>query len=163
MIRFLVFSTILLLALPAHADISGFIVSVHDGDSITLATDDHHTIKIRAADIDEPELDQPFGDAATRAMDAVVYRKRVTITGEHPDQYGRTVGRTTITGGTVANVEMIRQGMASVYTRYSTDPSLPALETEARAAHRGLWHDGQPTEPWIWRRTHPPWAAPFMP
>jgi micrococcal nuclease len=100
----------------------------------------------------QPELDQPIGDAARHAMDELVYRKRVTITGEHPDQYGRAVGRIIITGGAVANVQMVRQGMAWDYVRYNQDPSLPALEAEARAAHRGLWQDPNPAPPWNWRR-----------
>ena len=155
MIRFPAFATILLLSLPAHADLNGFVVGVHDGDSITLLTDDRRPVKIRAADIDAPELGQPFGNAAKQAMSELVYRKRVTITGEHPDQYGRTVGRITVAGGTVANVEMVRQGMAWVYVRYNQDRSLPAIEAQARAARRGLWADPEPIEPWLWRRSHP--------
>ena len=38
-----------------------------------------------------------------------------------------------------------------VYRQYSKDRSLYALESEARAARRGLWADSQPAPPWEWR------------
>jgi micrococcal nuclease len=66
--RFALTAIALLLALPARAELSGFVVGVHDGDSITLLTNERRPVKIRAADIDAPELGQPFGDAAKQAM-----------------------------------------------------------------------------------------------
>jgi micrococcal nuclease len=148
---------LLLLALPAYADVTGRVVGVHDGDTVTLLTADKHQVKVRAADIDAPELGQPFGTAARSAMSDLVYAKQVAVTGEHPDRYGRTVGRIVVfePGSTVvANVEMVRRGMAWVYVRYNENPSLPAIEAEARAAHRGLWRDTNPVPPWDWRRKH---------
>ena len=119
MLRRSVFALVaLLIAIPARADILGRVVAVHDGDSITIITPDNHQVKIRAADIDAPELGQAFGTAAKHAMSDLVYGKQVTITGEHPDRYGRTIGRITVSDGTVANVEMVREGMAWVYTRF---------------------------------------------
>ena len=41
--------------------------------------------------------------------------------------------------------------MAWVFDRYVTDRSLYALQSEARAAHVGLWADKTPTAPWTWR------------
>lgn len=48
---------------------------------------------------------------------------------------------------------MVQNGAAWVYDQYNTDPSLPALQREARAQKRGLWADSQPVPPWEWRHT----------
>lgn len=37
------------------------VVGVHDGDTITVLTQDKHQIKIRFAEIDASELSQPYG------------------------------------------------------------------------------------------------------
>ncbi|EHL97191.1 nuclease-like protein [Acetobacteraceae bacterium AT-5844] len=67
------------------------------------------------------------------------------------DRYDRTVGRI-YTGPVDVNAEMVRQGMAWVYTRYNRDPELPRLQAEAKAARRGLWREANPVPPWDWRR-----------
>ncbi len=43
--------------------------------------------------------------------------------------------------------------MARVYDRYVTDKSLYAVQEEAKAERRGLWHDDKPVPPWEWRKT----------
>jgi endonuclease YncB( thermonuclease family) len=42
-----------------------------------------------------------------------------------------------------------------VFRRYTHDPALIALESEARAARRGLWAGNEPVPPWTWRDRHP--------
>ena len=56
-------------------------------------------------------------------------------------------------GDTDVNAELIKGGHAWVYRQYVTDPSLFALEEQAKANGRGLW--GLPeaqVQPWEWRR-----------
>ena len=43
------------------ATTAGKVVSVHDGDTVTVRTDDGQTLKVRLQGIDAPELKQPFG------------------------------------------------------------------------------------------------------
>src|SRR3954453_8529377 len=60
------------------------------------------------------------------------------------------------------NAELVRQGAAWVYRKYSRDPLLLLLEQEARSARRGLWAlpETERLPPWEWRaaaresRTH---------
>jgi endonuclease YncB( thermonuclease family) len=70
------------------------------------------------------------------------------------DRYGRTVAFVTV-GGTVVNEELIRQGLARVFTRYC-DRAIcerwERLETEARDARRGLWSMPNAIPPWEFRR-----------
>ena len=68
------------------------------------------------------------------------------------DRYGRMAGRVYV-GDTDVNAELIKGGHAWVYRQYVTDPSLFALEEQAKANGRGLW--GLPeaqVQPWEWRR-----------
>lgn len=72
------------------------------------------------------------------------------------DRYGRTVGQVWI-GSLDIGAELVRQGHAWVYRRYSRDPALQALEAEARQGRRGLWRlpEAERVPPWVWRRQAP--------
>jgi endonuclease YncB( thermonuclease family) len=53
------------------------------------------------------------------------------------------------------NEELIRVGLAWVYSRYCDRPVCEnwiGLESEAREAKRGLWRDTNPIPPWEFRR-----------
>jgi micrococcal nuclease len=89
---FIFYAAILLIAPPAHADFEGKVIGVHYGDAITLLSADNRQVKVRAAEIDAPELKQPYGQAAREIMALFVFGKQVTISGEHPDRSGRMVG-----------------------------------------------------------------------
>ena len=54
--------------------------------------------------------------------------------------------------GQNVSTELIRQGMAWVYRKYTDDERLYILESEAKQAKRGLWLDENPIPPWEWRR-----------
>jgi hypothetical protein len=49
--------------------------------------------------------------------------------------------------------ELVREGNAWVYRKYTDDAVLYQLEAEARAARRGIWSlpQAQQTPPWEWR------------
>jgi len=124
---------------------------VHDGDTLTGLDDAKTRHKIRLGAIDAPELGQPYGQAAKRALASKVFGQEVQVIRTTTDQYGRTVGKVVIDGRDV-NLEMIEEGMAWHYGRYDASPPLRAAEREARAARRGLWQDANPVPPWDWRR-----------
>lgn len=54
--------------------------------------------------------------------------------------------------GRSLNQELVRQGYAWWYRKYSKDERLAKLESEARAAKRGLRSAPNPTPPWDWRK-----------
>ncbi|EHL99403.1 nuclease-like protein [Acetobacteraceae bacterium AT-5844] len=145
-------SLLLIAAIPAWAEeLRGRVVAIADGDTLTLLTAERRQMRIRLHGIDAPERRQPFGTRAREALSELAFRKEVRVVVMDVDRYGRTVGR--IYAGSVdVNAEMVRQGMAWVYTRYNRDPELPRLEAEAKAARRGLWRDAKPVPPWEWRR-----------
>jgi endonuclease YncB( thermonuclease family) len=143
---------LLLAAAPAWAEtLTGRVVAIADGDTVTLLTADRRQVKIRLHGIDTPERRQPWGNRARQALSDLAFQRTVRVEVQDVDRYGRTVGR--IYAGSVdVNAEMVRRGLAWVYARYNRDPALPVLEAEARAARRGLWDDPQPVAPWNWRR-----------
>ena len=135
------------------AALSGRVVGVHDGDTLTLLDASRHQTKIRLAEIDTPESAQPYGSRAKQALSDLVFGKDVRIEVREQDRYGRSVGRVYV-GSTDVNAAMVASGAAWVYRQYSHDPELVRLETEARAARRGLWSlpEAQRTPPWEWRK-----------
>jgi len=136
---------------PALADVSGRVVSVHDGDTLTVLIDQRQ-VRVRLTDIDAPELGQPFGTRSRQSLSDLCFGKTATLDVRGKDRYKRTLAHVTC-AGTDANFEQVRRGYAWTYVRYAGPGSpLLALENEARAAHRGLWQDSAPVPPWDWRR-----------
>jgi endonuclease YncB( thermonuclease family) len=143
---------LLLTALPAWAEtLTGRVVAIADGDTLTLLTPERRQVKIRLHGIDTPERRQPWGNRARQALSELAFQRSVRVEVQDTDRYGRKVGRV-YAGRVDVNAELVRQGWAWVYARYNRDPALPVLEAEARTVRRGLWADSHPVPPWDWRR-----------
>lgn len=151
--RFSAGALLLLCALAsARADeISGRVVAIADGDTLTVLTSEKLQVKVRLAQIDTPEKGQPFGQASKKSLSDLCFGKDAVLTVESTDRYGRTVARV-FCEGIDANREQVRRGLAWAYLKYLTDRELLDVEAEARAAGRGLWADPDPVPPWEWRR-----------
>ena len=142
----------LLLPLVVQADLSGRVVGVTDGDTITVLDAANRQTKVRLHQIDAPEKNQDFGQASKQSLSTLVFGKQVKIEVADTDKYGRTVGKVWI-GGLDANLEQIRKGMAWVYEKYANDPAYFAAERTAKMNRVGLWNQPNPTPPWVFR--HP--------
>ncbi len=129
---------ILLCQTATGATLEGRVVRIADGDTLTLVTDDHHQHRIRLAEIDTPEKRQSYGKRAKQALAAKVFRRRVTVRTDKKDRYGRWIGHVYL-GDQDINAEMVAEGHAWVYRRYSKNPALLESEKYARAARLGLW------------------------
>jgi endonuclease YncB( thermonuclease family) len=128
------------------------VVAVIDGDTLTVldATNTQH--RGRLAGIDAPERAQPFGTKARERMAALAMGKSVAVHSQGQDKYGREIARIEFEGQDVGR-QLVAEGLAWHYTRYSDDAGLAAAERDARAARRGLWADAKPVPPWEWRKT----------
>jgi micrococcal nuclease len=134
----------------------GVVIVVIDGDTVLFKPDHYGArsrafLKIRLADIDAPEKDQPYGDAATSTLTALVLNQQVEVNTVATDAYGRSVALLK-TGALQVNTEMVRLGFAWAYTRYRRNAGLVGAQDEARRTQRGLWAGAAPTPPWVWRR-----------
>jgi endonuclease YncB( thermonuclease family) len=141
-----------ILSAAAGERLSGRVVAVADGDSLTVLTPEHRQVQVRLAQIDAPEIGQPSGRASRRSLADVCYGKQAVLQVQATDRYGRTVA-TVMCAGVDASAEQLRRGMAWAYRRYLADRTLLELEREAREAGVGLWQHPDPTPPWIWRRS----------
>lgn len=145
----------LLVASSAIAQtLTGKVVRVADGDTVTVLVDGNQQKRVRLYGIDAPEKRQAFGQKSREALARIVAGKTVSVDVIDVDRYGRSVGVIT-TDGINANREMINSGLAWVYTRYCKKTfcrEWESLEQSARRAKRGLWRDGNPVPPWEWRK-----------
>jgi len=155
------FALCLAFAAPAFggvAQFTGRVITVADGDTITVLTSDKRQVKIRLYGVDCPEYGQPFGARAKQATLDAAHRKKVTVQPMDTDNYGRTVAIVIMPGGRSLNEHLVREGMAWVYTRYCTQEEicgpLRKLEQAAKGQRRGLWADRAPLPPWEWRIGH---------
>jgi endonuclease YncB( thermonuclease family) len=144
------------------AEITGRVVGVTDGDTLTLLTPQRRQLTIRLLEIDAPEGGQPYGERSKQALSQLVFRRDVRIVENGKDQYGRTLGRIYV-GVVDVNAEMVRAGSAWAYRQYLTDRSLLIIEQEAKSAKRGLWSlpANQIVAPWEWRNGAPAPLANF--
>lgn len=128
----------------------GNVVSITDGDTFDVLNGREKT-RIRLEGIDCPEKKQPFGQRARQALSELCFRQRVRVEETGRDRNRRVIARVYLEDGRCINHEMLRQGMAWHFTRYSDDPEYAALERRARILRQGLWADTNPVAPWEWR------------
>ncbi len=132
--------------------LTGRVVRVADGDTLSVLDRNNKQHKIRLHGIDTPERDQPYGRAAWDALDSMVDGKAVGVVVLGEDSYGRTDG-TVYLGDRNINVAMVAGGHAWWYRYYAPhDRLLAATEEKARSEKRGLWAQPNPVPPWDWRR-----------
>jgi micrococcal nuclease len=153
------FGLVLLLAAPASATERQFfrIQYVIDGDTVVLANGEH----VRLVQIDAPEVypeRECYGAQARSALRRLLPAGTTVRVEADPrldrvDRYGRLL-RYLYRGPTNVNLELVREGAATVYLyghdrgRYAG--ALLQAGTAARAARRGLWGacPGTPFDPY---------------
>lgn len=142
---------------PSFADVTGKVVGVSDGDTITVLDNTNTQHKVRLAGIDAPEKKQPFGQESKQSLSDCAYDKTAIIQGDKLDRYGRLVGKVLVSG-VDCNLRQINQGLAWHYKKYmkeqSQDDRLIYMhaEDEARNTKVGLWNEANPMPPWEWRK-----------
>ncbi|MCY2966281.1 MAG: thermonuclease family protein [Planctomycetota bacterium] len=141
---------------PEIREISGEVVSIADGDTVTVLDADKVQHKIRLQGIDAPEKKQPFGTAARKALGDKIHRENVRIVWKEKDKYGRILGEIHL-GDRHINREMVSDGYAWWYEKYAPkDRELGQAQAEARKERRGLWRDIEggvkPEAPWDFRK-----------
>ena len=138
----------------ALADVTGRVLHVHDGDSLTFVANDKK-FRVQLAGIDAPELEQPYGWKALRSLSRLCRGKEATLVERGKDEEGGLLASVTCEK-TDASAEQVKKGLAWVFRTYLPLGSpLYELETNARLMQRGLWRDKEPVPPWEWRKQHP--------
>ncbi len=128
------------------------VVRVLDGDTIEVLRD-NRPVRVRLHGVDCPERGQAFGAAARRFTSDFCFGRTVILRSYGHDRYGRLLADVVLPDGRILNHELLRAGLAWWYREYAPgDRVLEGLESEARAARRGLWQDRDPIPPWEFRR-----------
>lgn len=139
-------------AKSAAAELTGKVVSVHDGDTVTVLVAGNRQVRIRLYGIDTPESAQDFGSRAKQFTSIQCAGKTVRVVERDRDHYDRMVGEVFVDGESL-NVALVRAGMAWWYRRHAKDyTALEDAEADAKRNRRGLWSQPNPTPPWDWRR-----------
>jgi len=157
-IRFLWLVSLLSLALAAalagclpRDSFEACCVRVYDGDTIEVMAGGPRSLRIRLHAIDSPEKGQPFSNVARQRTRELAEGQRVRIEVRDRDQYDRLVARVYVDDNDLSE-QLLREGLAWHYTRYSSEIALGNAQREARRARRGLWQDPDPEPPWAFRR-----------
>jgi len=138
--------------LPAlsWADVVARVVSIHDGDRLTIRYDGRsETIHLK--DVDCPELTQPFGKQAKHATAAYVGNRDVVVRGLSRDKQGRISAEVLLNDGRSLGRELLKEGLAWWKRSPSGDARLEVLEELAKAGAKGLWSEPNPVPPWEWK------------
>jgi len=146
---FVVFQFIISIAFSQS--LTGKVVGIMDGDSFKLLTLDSTVVRVRLANIDCPEKKQPFSAKATQFTADAIFGKMVTINIQRTDRYKRYISNVTYNDSLSLCHELVKNGLAWHYVKYSKDKTLQEMEDKARAAKVGLWQDPHPIAPWEWR------------
>jgi len=150
----LLLSVALSLSTMAYAEtITGRVVGVSDGDTLTILDSTNTQYKIRLAAIDAPEKAQPFGQRGKQKLSDLCFGKSANVQVISTDRYGRSVGDVDC-AGVNANEVMVQSGLAWVYRKYDKGHEhFYAIEEDARNVRLGLWAHDNPTPPWEWRKS----------
>lgn len=146
-----------LLAGNVNADtITGRVVGISDGDTITVLSHQNEQFKVRLSGIDAPEKAQPFGQRSKEKMSDLVFDKPVTVEWSKRDRYQRIIGKV-IVANQDAGLALISSGLAWHYKKYEKEQGVSdreryaTAEEAARSKRIGLWSDANPVPPWEWR------------
>lgn len=147
--------------LPRHVWLEAKLVRVIDGDTFSLAAQGQ-VVRVRLADVDAPEHDQPHGDVATARAAELLAAGPVAVMAVAVDRYGRTVARVRAAGDDLA-WRLVREGLVwPDCHQCGLDDRLyfAVYGSLARWSGTGLWVDAAPVKPATWRRQQKADATP---
>ena len=138
----------------------GKVVSIADGDTLTIRDASRTSHRIRIDGIDAPEQGQAFGQRSKDSLSELAYWRQGVAHCTKRDRYERQVCKVTVSGVDVG-LEQLRRGMAWHFKWYAHQQkpedraAYSAVESAARSARAGLWRDAAPMAPWDWRVAMP--------
>jgi endonuclease YncB( thermonuclease family) len=108
---------------------------------------------VRFNHIDCPEKRQAFGTKAKQFVSDRSFNQYVQLVheGKH-DRYKRLLAEVILLDGSNLNKELVANGLAWHFKKYSNNEEYAALELEARQKHVNIWSEEHPIPPWEWRK-----------
>lgn len=146
--------------LLSAAELTGKVVKIADGDTLTILDINNRQHRVRLAGIDAPEAQQPFGQKSKQQLTEEVAGKDVLVDWDKKDRYERIVGKVIYNNQDI-NLKQLKEGMAWWYRKYANEQSkadqrlYEDAEVKAKNNGIGLWSENNPIAPWEWRRIKP--------
>lgn len=137
----------------AGADtVVGAVVSISEGDTLTMIDSDNRRHNIRLAWIDAPDRAAVFWDISRQHLFALAYGKRAKAECYSSDRYGRALCSVEVDGKDLG-LEQLNAGLAWWLVKHAHTQSpwqrmaYEAAQRNASALRRGLWrsHNTAPT------------------
>ncbi len=129
--------------------LSSEVVGVMDGDTIELKMVSYNSkagkrkgknLRIRLAHVDCPERGYPYFQNAKKFTSDQCFRKTVKIIHKNEfDRYGRLIGEVVLPNGKILNQELVKNGLATHFKKYSKSTLYSKLEIEAKKRKIGIW------------------------
>src|SRR5690606_25137151 len=133
-------------------EIRGKIIYVNDGDTYHFVSDENNfKMKIRLSEVDCPETLQEFGLEAKEFVVNRILNKKVFIQVKERDRYGRYVAHIMYDDSKSLAEELLKNGWAWHFKRYSDNDRFSKLEEEARSKKLGLFANEKAIPPWEFR------------
>jgi endonuclease YncB( thermonuclease family) len=136
--------------------IEGKVISVQNGDTITVqkSGDDPYLVKMQA--IDAPDIGQPYFENARKALSKLLLKKNVKVVVYTTYAKGMVIG-SVFRDDRDVGLELVEKGMAWHFRRFAYQQpaairkSYSDAQDYAATAGLGLWSDDRPTPPWVFR------------
>jgi endonuclease YncB( thermonuclease family) len=151
---FLVFC-LLVVQVPFAWAWQGVVDQVIDGDSLKIRHESGRIYDVRLYGVDVPELAQTNGPEARDAAKKLVGGKSVNVQVINVDPNGTAVAVVYVNDQYSLQAFLVGSGWAWVYDGHcglKICTRWQLMETQAKAANRGLWIDSHPVSPWKWRQ-----------
>ncbi len=127
------------------------VIGIKDGDTIEVLYKKEPII-IRLEHIDCPEKKQPFGQKAKQFTSDFCFDKKVKVISRGKyDRYRRLIAVIEYKDQ-VLNKELVANGYALHFKKYSKDTAYSILEDQARIKKKGMWSQEKLIEPWLFRK-----------
>ena len=141
---------VLSFGLRASEIIVGKVVTVIDGNTLEIFTNEKETYKILLFGIDSPELGQDYGEEAKRFLEKLTLNKSINVEIQGKDRLGNRLGIVMIDGEDPRE-KLLEEGLAWTAER-NPIVEFENIKEKSREKGKGLWKEKDPTPPWIFRR-----------
>lgn len=125
----------------------GKVTGLKDGDTYKVSYNGSEQ-KIRLAPIDCPEKKQPLGSKAKQFASDICFGKKVVKSEEKKDRYNRIIAEIMLQDDTNVNKELVKNGLAWHFKKYSDNQEYAELEIFAVDKQIGIWSEQNSTAPW---------------
>lgn len=131
------------------SDLKAEVIGIQDGDTIELKFIYNNKkagrrsglpLRIRFLHVNSPERGRPYYKIAKQFTSDKCFRKTVRI--RHAgnfDKYGRLLGEVVLPNGKVLNKELVKEGLAVHFKKYSSSAEYANLEIQAQKKKIGIW------------------------